>query len=908
MIKIPTHLSKPSKKVLIGLAGFVVFVGVVLSALPAMVDTEAYKQRLIEIVKTSLGEQLEIAGDTQVTLFPAPTLIFSDLRFLEGEDAYIPEFRASHMAVIIGWDAIFSDTATIQEVQLTNPVIQAQTDKEGIVHWGWLKAYMQASTDNATPLIPRIQISGGSLSYLDLTRKTNIHLEDVQMQLAMGDQNTPIQADGSFNYNQQPISFAITDGKKTGSTVKYHFSHQAGSTLIFDGARKEGHAVSGVLSADIKDLTHLAGTPSSMTNNTSQQPVDAPLPFTIKFSGEMDMNEQHIFLHRTDVAFGEDTGTMGFYLAWGDFPTIAIELNTRTMKLMPVIAQLTPYFISDAYLLKQQTALETENPIPMSTNIYLLLDVDKAEYAGQIYSNLGLSAEADNGEIIIHHGLAHMAGDSTLDVQGKVSQGLNGLRFSGTSLLAGKSFQKWLMTYENSAIQLPADDFAQFNIAGSVFVSREQLRLSEATFNIGNISLSGGFATYFEARPRVEAEIKLKDANFDYVRDVWRRAKQDKHQNGFKLFTTSGKEFDWLKRLEAIIDLRLILENFRFLDKNGEIATVRLYMTPGELSLHGLRMLYKDSGLTGNLRFNVNGQRPILDIAINSNNFNTDYLDPQDGKESEPLMDLGKPPDKRWSKELFDFSWMALFDGNFDITIGKLWHKEELYENFKCKVKLENRSLVFEKLAFSLLNGNLEFAGTLIGGKVPGISASFGLYNVDLGTILRDHFDIDKVTGSTSISGVIATSGINFQSWVNQGEIKMVMAARGVRVRGFNLQGVLDTAQAARSTEDIVNGINTLIFDGITDFSVDGNLNIQGGVLKTPGVALKHGNIIGSLIGEIVLLDSTINLVSMLQFPELSSETIPTLTLNLRGLLNDYKINIDTSSLEAYVAKRIVGN
>jgi hypothetical protein len=55
------------------------------------------------------------------------------------------------------------------------------------------------------------------------------------------------------------------------------------------------------------------------------------------------------------------------------------------------------------------------------------------------------------------------------------------------------------------------------------------------------------------------------------------------------------------------------------------------------------------------------------------------------------------------------------------------------------------------------------------------------------------------------------------------------------------------------------------------------------------------------------LIPWKINLDAKFEFPQLSSQTVPTLGMNIAGSVDDYTIRTDTSSLEAYVAKRIVG-
>ena len=73
------------------------------------------------------------------------------------------------------------------------------------------------------------------------------------------------------------------------------------------------------------------------------------------------------------------------------------------------------------------------------------------------------------------------------------------------------------------------------------------------------------------------------------------------------------------------------------------------------------------------------------------------------------------------------------------------------------------------------------FSGSLYGGKVPGgLSLGFSLYNGRIARhCSRKLFDRKNIAGSVSITGTLATSGINPLSWVSQSDATLTVAARG---------------------------------------------------------------------------------------------------------------------------------
>jgi len=214
--------------------------------------------------------------------------------------------------------------------------------------------------------------------------------------------------------------------------------------------------------------------------------------------------------------------------------------------------------------------------------------------------------------------------------------------------------------------------------------------------------------------------------------------------------------------------------------------------------------------------------------------------------------------------------------------------------------------MVFNALSFSYWGGQCSILDSLYGGKVPGFVISFSLTDMRLGDMLHDLTGRDNVYGNFSVNATLNTSGVNVLSWVTQAEGKMVLVGRGIAVQGLNLPGVVNAVTVSRTASDVVNSVSSRLVDGVTTFSVDGNINVKNGMLRTPGIALKSDAIVGDLIGDVKLINWTMDLSTLFQFPELSSETVPTMSIQLSGPLKSGEMRTDTASLEAYVAKRII--
>ena len=261
---------------------------------------------------------------------------------------------------------------------------------------------------------------------------------------------------------------------------------------------------------------------------------------------------------------------------------------------------------------------------------------------------------------------------------------------------------------------------------------------------------------------------------------------------------------------------------------------------------------------------------------------------------------------KRWSENLIDMSWLGGISGTVDLSIGKLIYKDLVFNNVKIQNKFGNNLMTFNTLLFSYWGGQCSVTGSIYGGKVPGFVSNISLTDMHLGDMLKDLTGRDNVYGNFSLNASLNTSGVNVLSWVTQAEGKMVFVGRGVTTQGLNLPAVVDAVAASRTAADVVNNVGKRLVDGATVFSVDGNVNLKNGILRTPGLVLRSNAIVGNMIGEVRLVSWNMDFTTMFQFPELTTETVPTMNIQLSGPLKSGEMHTDTSSLEAYVAKRII--
>jgi AsmA protein len=81
------------RKLLVGLAVAVVVIITAAVIIPFVLPVEAYKDRLIALVKQATGRELRIAGPVRLSLLPALTIEANDVSFGNAPSALAPQMR-----------------------------------------------------------------------------------------------------------------------------------------------------------------------------------------------------------------------------------------------------------------------------------------------------------------------------------------------------------------------------------------------------------------------------------------------------------------------------------------------------------------------------------------------------------------------------------------------------------------------------------------------------------------------------------------------------------------------------------------------------------------------------------------------------------------------------------------------
>lgn len=844
-----------------------------------MADPAAYETQLKERIQATGGYTLSVQGEVNISAFPSPSVSFNNVLLIPDEGtANIPSITVQSIIADIGFMGLISHE-NIKTININTPSISAETNEGEAI-----------SLENQLLTVAQFlqSMPADTVHITDATISNNDTKNAITTSLIAQKAGKYITIDGTVEAYQLEWQFRASLPQQTGD-AKLQIINNIGSKIEYTGsfARTDGLEIKG----------NVKGTLTQRQNTERQQTPQNILTF----AGATEYKNGNFFLRETTIQANDTKGTVSVtYNITDDTPRLDIISKLETFTADNWQYLFIPYIFASS-----EQGLES-----LTSNMQLALNVSSTllSFRGHTYDNASLKLHFEPNKIVIDEFKASIKDNANFLTTGAITETNKGLRFRGKTRIAGSNLKDVLLRYEPVVGRLSNTILSDFSLNANMFISNEQIRFSEADLKVGELELSGGLVTYFGIQPRVEADIALDDVNLDYFRDVWRDELKTANADDFSLNLGNHTDVSWLRELNTLVSLNVYFSGFKFLDINGSNASFRLYAKPGEIGLEEIAMRYRRSQLKGDVSLNVLGELPNFNISLQIPNLDTRYFSPNGESFGVNLVNLeAEDAAKRWSREIFDFNWMKGWTGNIGLGIGKFTHQGNDYNKLGLKAEMQYERMKVETLSFERFGGKVDASGTLVGGKVPAISGQFTLYNADISELLATLMQQKFVDGRISISGSFSTFGIHFYSWIKQLGLKSIISARGVSADGINIQGVIDAVQGSRFVAEVVQKVEQAINNGMTRYSIDGNLNIDNAIMSTPGMRMSTRNATATLNGDIELLPWTMNLEMLYTFPALTSQTTATMPVDLRGTPEEFKFTYDTSSLEAYVAKRITG-
>ncbi len=286
------------KKILIGIIILALLLIIGIIALPSLVPSSVYKEKIETQLSEELGRKVSVLGDIKLSIFPVIQANTGRVEIDNPEGFQTKKFATMDaMSARVKLLPLLSKRVEITAFTLKNPVINLEKTAKGEINWAFGDAEQTPVETEAGPFkrdgryatldpaIGKFALENGNINYSDAMSGKSHNLKDVNLDFSLSSLSAPLEIDGNLIYNGSPADIDLSlnsirnflDGKEAplSLTLKTDFADISSKGKFLEGE-------------DIRFNLDVDGAISDVTKLSKLSPVEIPyaeLANSIKLSG-----------------------------------------------------------------------------------------------------------------------------------------------------------------------------------------------------------------------------------------------------------------------------------------------------------------------------------------------------------------------------------------------------------------------------------------------------------------------------------------------------------------------------------------------------------------------------------------------------------------------------------------------
>ncbi|CAN0204789.1 unnamed protein product, partial [Discosporangium mesarthrocarpum] len=547
------------KKMAYGFLGLCVLIVAVALIVPSVIDWNGYKTEISAEVRKATGRTLDITGDLEFTVLPAPRLRISGARLSNAAGA-----NAAHMVslrelrVSVALLPLLRGDIEIGHVDLIEPVIELEKMADGRMNWAFTpesggsagSAVGATPQNSATPAksgreqnadetagrtgtasalrLDALSIRNGTIVYRDAASDTVERISELTADLSAGSLAGPFKINGGLTVRNTPLTVA--------AEVRRFVENGAVPFRMTLGTPATKAEVE--LSGTVTDLettpsisVKLDGKGDSLGGLIVSLTGAAPLPqlgqsfaiaATVAGSGE------HIAVNDLTFQLGGSRagGNIKVMLRDGIRADIALRMTSldvdalMAMPAKPAASPAPPSNQTAPSRTGDQPSGDAEPSaerftLPRDIEANIDLTVDEVTAMQDRVRAVRLAASLKDGTVTLNSLTAGFPGATELSVSGKLTAPDGALSYAGKTTIRSTNLRRFLGWAGIDVAAVPADRLRRFNVSADVSGNSEQIQAAGIVAQLDASRMSGGVTIALRDRAAFGASVSIDQINAD---------------------------------------------------------------------------------------------------------------------------------------------------------------------------------------------------------------------------------------------------------------------------------------------------------------------------------------------------------------------------------------------------------
>lgn len=863
-------------------------------ALNMLVDANAIRNRAVAIIEKA-SYTVEVQG-ASFSAFPLPKVTlqrFAVSNPSESSESYF--FEASAIEVHLDLLSLFSGQPRARHITLVHPSLSLERFSATEANWKPLLTALEQSQQFERA---RVFIERGSIYYNDAQDGREETITDIQGR-ALLDADQGIDADLTFRAYDKPGRFFMdsSSGKlvsfqqfqlKAQTQLRFDkdfmdfngtISRQPSKAIVFDGALKAQAEQSRFWFERFSVSKAKEGAFTTLPENLALR-LDATLDTHVE-KGRVTIKE---------FALGDTNGTAN--ISWNDRNNIS-----------DAEAQFSFAHINADELLGGE-----EGNINAFFSLFLPRDVEgvftanirKLTFQDAPFADVQVTSSLAQGELNLNQVRATLPGNTKVFLFGIMKRdSRNMINFDGSMEMLGENATQFLQDSGFEKVNLVPQARSKFRARANLFVSNDRATISELRFQGGDFYMVGGVNINAGGEHDIETTLRFRNVRLEPLAAFFAPLTAKAASTDVEAL---DRRLPWLGKLKRSMLLNLLFEDFAFGDRKGIRSQFMVSIHENQVSFQKIDLNFEASHIHGVASFDQTGEVPHIEANLSLSEYNLNSL------LGASVVNHPVPRGNAltvWSSEPFETSFLRGYDSKLTLHIDKAEHQSFVIENMDLVGESKNGEWQFETLTGDIWGGQFSANANLDVSSVASLSTAIQMSNIKVEEALKSLAGFEGLRGRASISSEISSSGVSPADFAKNALGTLAFSGRDIVIRGFDLASLVQTIPAVRSVADVVNTVRIATLQGASSFSiVDGGFYFSQGTLGTQGITFRSRHAIGSFGGTIDLMRWMLNAAIQFKLISIASDEYPMVTVLFTDSMDNPVLDIDTRSLEAWVARQ----
>jgi len=551
------------KKAAYGLSGLIVLLVAAALIVPSVIDWNGYKPEISAEVRKATGRTLEITGDLEFTVLPAPRLRISGARLSNAPGATAAHMMSlKELRVSVALLPLLRGDIEIGQVDLIEPVIELEKLPNGQMNWVFVpeadgsagSAVSAAGSSSpqrpATPAkadagqtagpparppanpsafkLDALAIKNGTIVYRDKATDTVERIEKLTADISAGSLTGPFTFKGGVTVRDTPLT-VTADVRRFVENGAVPFRLTLGTPATkarigLTGTVTDVETKPSISAKLVGKGDNLAVLVASLTRSA---PL-AQLGQSFAVSATVAGSDVAVTVNDLTLQLGGSRATGNIKVALKDGVRADIALHMASLDADALMSAATVSPISDTPT-PDQAPVTTAPASGQPTNG---ASAPKFELPGDIEANIDLTideviarqdrvravrlaATLKDGAVTLNTLTAGFPGATELSASGTLTAPQGALTYAGKAAFRSTNLRRFLGWVGVDVATVPADRLRRFNVSADVSGNAEQVQMAGIVAQLDASRMSGGVTLALRDRTAFGASISIDQINAD---------------------------------------------------------------------------------------------------------------------------------------------------------------------------------------------------------------------------------------------------------------------------------------------------------------------------------------------------------------------------------------------------------